>query len=237
MAQFQFSPPRSSRRVKIAVAALLLALVLALAVVFGCYWFAADGRTTGEQPPVMAKPAPSAAPAATPPAAAPAPPLWRAIDEARVPNPPRFSEKWSKRGRVLVRVTGAAEAARSWAVGDRLTIPVPQLGATYRPVIEEIDDGPGHSRAALCRLVGDDGIARRILVTVGPTSLFAYIETPVGTYELTADSRHGWLLPTASMMAGFDFSEPDYILPDDHDHDHGHPQVPARGAGASGKTP
>ena len=99
-------------------------------------------------------------------------------------------------------------------MGDTLTIPLPQLGATYRPRIEEIDEGPGYSRAAVGKIAGSDGTARRFVVTVGPTSVFALIDTPQGPYELVAGEDLGWLLPTASMMAGVDFSKPDYILPE-----------------------
>ena len=112
-------------------------------------------------------------------------------------------------------VAGASAAAQGWQVGDRLVIPLPQTGETYRPVIDEIDDGPGNSRAALGKMLDDNGHPRRIVVTVGPASMFAYIDTPEGAYELVAGKEYGWLLPTSSMMAGFDFSEPDYILPED----------------------
>ena len=88
----------------------------------------------------------------------------------------------------------------------------PQLGENYHPVIEEIDDGPSYSRAALGKVVDAGGQSRRVLVTVGPTSMFAYIDTPEGAYELVADNKFDWLIPTASMMAGFDFSKSDYIL-------------------------
>ena len=142
-------------------------------------------------------------------------PLWRAIDESSVRKLPFYATEWSTDGRALVRVAGAATAAQSWRVGDRLTISLPQLGETYNPTIDEIDDGPGYSRAALGKVVGADGRSRRIVVTVGPTSTFAYIDTPDGSYELVANDELGWLLPTASMMAGVDFSEPDYILPED----------------------
>ena len=161
------------------------------------------------------------------PAAAPGPPrgkpsdaaaeapLWRAVDEGSVRRMPFFADEWSREGRALVSVAGAAAAARTWRVGDRLTMPLPQTGETYRPVIDEIDDGPGHSRAASGTVPDEHGYPRRIVVTVGPASMFAWIDTPEGAYELFADSDYGWLLPTASLMAGFDFSEPDYVLPED----------------------
>lgn len=141
-------------------------------------------------------------------------PLWQAIDETAVPTPPDYAPDWSTEDRVLVRTAPALAAAGGWRVGDRITLPVPQLGAVYRPLIEEIDDGPGGSRSVLGTVRGDDGRDRRYVVTVGPAHVFAYIDTPQGPYELSGGRELGWLLPTSSMMAGFDFSEPDYLLPE-----------------------
>ena len=140
-------------------------------------------------------------------------PLWQAVEETAVANPPPYAAEWSTAGRALVRISSDAFAAEAWRVGDSLTIPLPQLGETYRGAIEEIDDGAG-ARALVGKIVGNDGRARRYVVTVGPTSLFAYIDTPDEPYELVANARYGWLLPSSSMMAGWDFSKPDYILPD-----------------------
>ena len=142
-------------------------------------------------------------------------PLWREADESAVRELPAYPRGWSTDDRVLVRVTGAASAARSWQVGDPLTIPMPQIGDTYRPIIDVIDDGPGGSRSVLGNTLGSDGMRHRFVVTVGPMSMFAYISTPAGAYELMAGTDYGWLVPTASIMAGVDFSQPDYILPDD----------------------
>ena len=139
-------------------------------------------------------------------------PLWEPVDERSVRDLPAYPAEWSTDGRFLVRVSGAATTAQSWRVGDELSLPVPQLGDTFRPLIDEIDDGGG-SRAALGRFADINGRPRRVVVTVGPNSMFAYIDTPEGAYELVADNSLGWLLPTASMMAGFDFSKSDYILP------------------------
>ena len=52
-------------------------------------------------------------------------------------------------------------------------------------------------------------------MTVGPTRVFAYVDTPLGPYELVGDTRLGWLLPTSSMLAGWDYQKPDYIVPED----------------------
>ena len=177
---------------------------------------------TDAPPPRDTHPAPPPGdthPAPPPRDTHPAPPprdthLWQPVDENAAGPLPDYAPEWSTEGRVLVRTAPAMAAAGGWRVGDRVTLPVPQLGAVYRPLIEEIDDGPGGSRSVLGMVRGDDGHARRFVVTVGPAHVFAYIDTPEGPYELSGGRELGWLLPTSSMMAGFDFSEPDYILPE-----------------------
>ena len=173
------------------------------------YWPAQESPETGRTTPAQIEnrnapstPAPVVSKRELPAAAAADVPLWQTIDEATVSNVPFYAAEWSTEGRSLVRVNETATAAQSWRVGGRLTIPLPQLGETYHPVIEEIDKGPGYSRAALGKVVDAGGQPRRVLVTVGPTSMFAYIDTPEGAYELVADSEFGWLLPTASMIGG-----------------------------------
>ena len=173
----------------------------------------ADGRSAAAAGRAGAE-ARSAPVSASRPVAGSETPLWQAVDERTLGTLPYFSGEWSPKGRVLVRVGGASAVAQAWQVGDRLAIPLPQTGETLRPVIDGIDNGPGYARSALGTAVDADGVSRRVVVTVGPESVFAYIDTPNGSYELFADSDHGWLLPTASMMAGYDFSEPDYVLPE-----------------------
>ena len=151
--------------------------------------------------PVPSNHAQKRQPPPTPSAPRPSQPddaMWVAVDETAVANPPAYAEEWATEGRALVRIS--AIASNHWQVGDRLTLPLPQLGETYRPVIEEIDEGFG-SRALLGKIIGEDGTRRRYVVTVGPASVFAFIDTPQGPYELVADRQQGWLLPTSSMMA------------------------------------
>ena len=172
-------------------------------------------RDTRAEPAAPTSPPPAQRPTADPTTpTAPGTPLWQALDESAVPTLPEYAPEWSTEGRVLVQTSAALEAAGGWRVGDRLTLPVPQLGAVYRPLIDEIDDGPGGARSVLGMVRGDDGRDRRYVVTVGPAHVFAYVDTPNGPYELSGGRELGWLLPTSSMMAGFDHSEPDYILPE-----------------------
>ena len=103
--------------------------------------------------------------------------------------------------------------APAWRVGDRVGIEVPQLGERFESIIDRIDEGAdGRSRSARGVIAGDDGLRRRFVVTVGPMHVFAYIDTTNGPFELVGNNRLGWLLPTSSLMAGWDFSDPDYFI-------------------------
>lgn len=139
--------------------------------------------------------------------------VWRAVDEQAVDVLPLYEDGWSEVGRTLVDVSGAVDAAGTWQVGDWMAVELPQLGETYESTVERIDR-LGHVHSVRGLIVDGDGRERRVVVTVGPGRVFAYVDTAAGPYELVANDRLGWLLPSSSMMAGIDFSKPDYLLPD-----------------------
>lgn len=198
---------------------------VAVAVTIGAVvvWRAAERHTPDPAPaigdggPDFALPPSVEPPAAEDPAPAdaaePSMPLWRVVDEHATTVKPPYPAEWSEAGRTLVDVSGAAGTASAWQAGDRVSMQLPQLGVSYEGDIERLDEGPGYSRSARGWAVGADGRSRRFVVTVGPTRIFAYIDTVQGPYELVADTRLGWLLPSSSMLAGIDFSKPDYIIP------------------------
>ena len=220
-------PPPRRRRLASAAAAGLAAVV--------CAWWAwrpdapetpvaaGDARDAGsrDRPPRVG----TRAPAGREPGGAPGWPepegraLWVVVDESSVADPPPYPDGWSTEGRALVRIAAAAADAASWRVGDRIALPLPN-GRTRDAAVEGIDEAVG-SRALTGRIAGGDGRRRRYVVTVGPASLFAYIDTPDGPYELVAGAAHGWRLPASSMMAGFDATAPDHVPLPDRRHVHG----------------
>lgn len=141
-------------------------------------------------------------------------PLWRVVDEGSVQEAPPYAESWSEAGRVLVDVTATSQLVHLWRVGDRLAVEVPQLGGLREWVVERIDDGQDGRSRSVRGWIDGDGQRRRIVVTVGPGRVLAYFDTPQGPVELMGNARLAWLLPSSSMMAGIDFSKPDYILPE-----------------------
>ena len=144
---------------------------------------------------------------------------WRVVDESAIAIVPPYDDKWSSVGRVLVDVSSAVANAGSWRQGDLLILELPQIGETFEGSIDGITDGPGYSRSVRGLAPDVEGRHRRFVLTVGTTRVYAYIDTTDGPYELIANTRLGWLVPTSSLLAGFDFSEPDYIIPDRENED------------------
>lgn len=148
----------------------------------------------------------------------PAAPLWGVADLSAVPNPPPYPDSWSKEGRALVRLSGDLAESRALGVGDPVSLSVPQIGASEESLVEAVE-GPPEARTltGFAQLGGER--ARRWVVTVGEGSLFAWVSTPKGVYELAVrgGGREGWMVPLSSKRAGMDFSRPDYVLHDGRD--------------------
>jgi len=205
-------------RLGVVVGAVMAALAIVALLVWGAAKRDAPAPVTASHSadPESAPPLPAEHSAGDEPTptAEPSLPLWRVLDERLADVKPPYPADWSEARRALVDVSGAARTANAWKVGDRVSMKLPQLGVAYEGGIERLDEGLGHSRSARGWATGEDGRERRFVVTVGPTRVFAYIDTPDGPYELVADTRLGWLLPSESMLAGIDFSKPDFIIPE-----------------------
>ena len=113
----------------------------------------------------------------------------------------------------MVGLSADLATVRAMREGDRLTLSVPQLGEVRSSAIKAVSQGDG-ARSLIGRAAWSDGPPRRWVVTVGSGSLFAWIDTPAGPHELAIRGRHGWLLPSASRRAAYDFTEPDVIIPE-----------------------
>lgn len=147
-------------------------------------------------------------PAAAAPLAPPA--LWHPVDVDSVDANDIPPYKEVVKDRALVRL---ADGPRAWAVGDRVSITIPQLGETYQPLIERVRPGPGNIRAYIGTLVERAGYRHSFVVTVGSRNTFANLSTPLGLYELVGNDKLGWLMPIANMDQHVDYSKSD-ILPE-----------------------
>jgi len=187
-----------------------------LGILIALWWRLSDQgamEAAGPAAPQAATPSPDG-PASGPERQGVARPLWRVLDEGSAPALPPYSASWSEAGRLLVDVTATSREAPAWRVGERLAVEVPQLGGVRQWTVEHIDEGHDARSRSVRGWVDGDGQRWRIVVTVGPGRVLAYIDTPQGPVELTGNARLTWLVPSSSMMAGIDFSQPDYILPE-----------------------
>lgn len=140
--------------------------------------------------------------------------LWVSVDPATVDPADIPAYKEVVKDRVLVRMADIAPSDIS--VGDRLLVEVPQLGQTYPAVLERVEHGPGSTRSAAGSATGPNGEQRLFVYTMGPRSSFAFIDTPLGSYELVANPRLGWLMPTLNMDQHVDHSKPHtYVIEPD----------------------
>ena len=134
---------------------------------------------------------------------------WSVAESAQVePDwvPPQGAEV---AGAVFVAL---GEAMAAWRQGDTVQIAIPQLDATYPAVIERVDSALAGNRSYIGKVeVGARNFS--FVITVGTRNVFGYVGTPDGSYELVANRRFGWLMPTANMDQHVDYSKPDYLLP------------------------
>lgn len=138
--------------------------------------------------------------------------LWRPVEESAVDpaDIPAFAYVADVPGKALVRVA-ALTAPR--AVGDRVGVEIPQLGAAFQLVVERVVEGPGSTRSVSGRAEDGSGGRHGFVLTTGPRSMFARIGTPEGAFELAANRDLGWLMPAANMDRHVDYSKPDtYIV-------------------------
>ena len=109
---------------------------------------------------------------------------------------------------VLVVLT---PAMRRWQSGDTITLTVPQVGATYKTVIDRIETGVGGSRSFFGRLAPGN-MPYSYVITVGERSTFAYLGTPHGPFKLEGGNELAWLTPGVSYDRLFDYTESDYSI-------------------------
>lgn len=141
--------------------------------------------------------------------------LWASVEPAAIDasNLPTFQDVDMVEDKALVRLV---DPLHQREVGDSLAVSIPQLGETYRAVVERVKYGPGNAVAMSGRIT--DGDRQHIFVyTTGPDAAFAHVGTAHGTFELYANGEIGWLMPTANMDQHVDYSVPDYFVvsPDD----------------------
>lgn len=125
-----------------------------------------------------------------------------ASDRDTYPSLPSYYNE--RADKVLVQV----RPPRSIAVGDEMTVEIPQLGRAYRVTIDHV--GLGAGQPATGYTTDDSGRRHNFVLTVGTHTTFASIGTPHGSFELVAKDGLGWLMPAIGKG-----EHDDLILPSD----------------------
>ena len=100
---------------------------------------------------------------------------------------------------------------RRLAVGDVISIRIPQNGIEYQAKIDS-----SKIRANEIRIVSahSEDPALKMLLTIGRVNTFAHVNTPEGSFELVGNTEVGWFMNSANMDQHVDYSKPDYVVPE-----------------------
>ena len=131
--------------------------------------------------------------------------MWSLIEESNVP------EIRGYQGDVVGAVP--LEIKTKWAskiaLGDNILLSIPQIDFELLLVVTQVK-----SRVRGIKVITATGIEESadLLLTLGPSSTFANINTPTGTYELVGTASFGWLMPSANMDPNVNYAKPDYVV-------------------------
>ena len=131
--------------------------------------------------------------------------MWSLIEESNIP------EIRGYQGDVVGAVP--LEIKTKWsskiALGDNILLSIPQIDFELLLVVIQVK-----SRVRGIKVITATGIEESadLLLTLGPSSTFANIDTLKGTYELVGTASFGWLMPSANMDPNVNYAKPDYVV-------------------------
>ena len=169
-----------------------------------------ESSSTQQELPAVSTADPADAKATAKPHVAPA---WYFVGDVAADQMPAYKEE--VKDAVAVRLV---DGLSTKTVGDRIALSIPQKNALYSPIIEAVDYDTAGNVAYTGRLL-EDGVATGFFVlTVAREHTFAFLKTPVGTFELVGNRTYAWLMPQENMDQHVDYSKPDYIVADTHQY-------------------
>ena len=95
------------------------------------------------------------------------------------------------------------------AVGDEITVGIPQLSSRYTVIVDNLKIHLGSIKTLTASTPGS---AIEVSMTLGERNTFASISTPEGSYDFVGNVTHGWLMPSANMDHPGDYKKPDYVI-------------------------
>ena len=96
--------------------------------------------------------------------------------------------------------------------GDKIELPIPQLGQTFQMQVENVTRH-GNGDRSLKGHIDDDETPYSVIMTEGKTITFATINTPGGSFTLEAEGDQGWIMSAADLDYLIDPSLDDFKIP------------------------
>lgn len=97
--------------------------------------------------------------------------------------------------------------------GDAITVFIPQESLEYVGMIEEVERNPSGSQSLVGKFIAGPE-TYRFVFTTGKGYTFGTLHTPEGRYQYQALNGEGRLVSGIEINAKRDFSQPDYIIPE-----------------------
>lgn len=104
----------------------------------------------------------------------------------------------------------ALEDLSAVSVGDRLSLFIPQEGRVHEGEVSDVSTTGAGNRV----ITGFVDGTHRFIFTVGEFQTFATIQTAAGRYQMETRGGSGRIISVATINAGLDFSQPDYVIPE-----------------------
>lgn len=100
-------------------------------------------------------------------------------------------------------------------IGDHLSLSIPQTGQAYDIEIQRVTKHQNGTRTLTAEITNTP-MPYRVVVTEGPKTTFATINTPEGTFSLDAAGEEAWLVSQQDLDRLIDPNFLDYQIPDMH---------------------
>ena len=131
--------------------------------------------------------------------------MWSLIEESNIPEIRGYQGGVVGAVPLKIKTTWSSKIA----LGDNILLSIPQIDIELLLVVTRVKN-----RVRGIKVITATGIedSADLLLTLGPSSTFANIDTLKGTYELVGTASFGWLMPSAIMDPNVNYAKPDYVV-------------------------
>jgi hypothetical protein len=133
--------------------------------------------------------------------------FWQEAGERNLPSAPPI--RADIQNKALVRID--KKVLNQLGKDSVLRFTIPQTGASYSALIDRERSLPSGNRNLVGSLIGSE-INRRVLITLGPGTVFATLNTPEGVYNLKGNRELAWVVASSELSRHEDSHVPDYTV-------------------------